>query len=129
MAILSDGPELRLEDLPERFCGLNSIDSGSAKLTEPDIPEEGIDLRSVIEDLENRLIEKALEKSGGVKNRAAQLLGLNRTTLVEKLKKKNLERAREVGMVINLSKTLQEALIIKLERFEKFKKWEKKERG
>ena len=33
-------------------------------------------------------IEKALEKSGGVKNRAAQLLGLNRTTLVEKLKKK-----------------------------------------
>jgi DNA-binding NtrC family response regulator len=91
MAILADGPELRLEDLPERFCGLHSIDSGSAKLTEPDIPEEGIDLRAVVDELENRLIEKALEKSGGVKNRAAQLLGLNRTTLVEKLKKKNLK--------------------------------------
>ncbi len=94
MAILADNPELRLEELPERFCCLHSVDSGPMKLAEPDIPEEGIDLKAVIDDLESRLIEKALEKSGGVKNRAAQLLGLNRTTLVEKLKKKKMEEAK-----------------------------------
>ncbi|MFC1491532.1 sigma 54-interacting transcriptional regulator [Nitrospinota bacterium] len=91
MAILAEGSILKLSDLPERFKSSQAADSGQGGTPEIDIPEEGIDLRAVMEDMENRLIEKALEKSGGVKNRAAQLLGLNRTTLVEKLKKKGFE--------------------------------------
>jgi len=34
---------------------------------------------------------RALEKTGGLQNKAAELLGLNRTTLIAKLKKKNID--------------------------------------
>ena len=40
---------------------------------------------------ECELIRQALQQTGGNKNRAAQLLGLNRTTLLEKIKKYGLE--------------------------------------
>lgn len=52
-----------------------------------DFPSEGIDLKKYIEDLEKEILLKALNKTGWVKNRAAMLLSINRTTLVEKLKK------------------------------------------
>jgi sigma-54 specific flagellar transcriptional regulator A len=52
-----------------------------------DLPEQGVDLREVVARLEESLISKALERTGGNRNAAAQLLGLNRTTLVEKLKR------------------------------------------
>ncbi len=94
MGILAEAPELLLEDLPERFRRAGGSPDAPAGVGELDIPEEGIDLRAVMERIENQLIERALAKSRGVKNRAAQLLGLNRTTLVEKLKKKTLEGAR-----------------------------------
>ncbi|MFP6890143.1 MAG: sigma-54 dependent transcriptional regulator [Nitrospinota bacterium] len=94
MAILAEGSVLKLNDLPERFLSGEQLESAAEPINLLDIPDEGINLRAVIENIENRLIETALEKSGGVKNRAAQLLGLNRTTLVEKLKKKNLEGAK-----------------------------------
>lgn len=51
------------------------------------IPEEGIDLNRLLERLERSLIEKTLAMTEGNKNRAARLLSLKRTTLVEKLKK------------------------------------------
>jgi DNA-binding NtrC family response regulator len=44
----------------------------------------------VLDEFERQLIVKALDLTNGVKSRAAQLLGLNRTTLVEKLKKKGM---------------------------------------
>jgi DNA-binding NtrC family response regulator len=50
-------------------------------------PQGGIDLASLISDYEELLIKTALEVKGGVKNLAAQALGINRTTLLEKLKK------------------------------------------
>jgi sigma-54 specific flagellar transcriptional regulator A len=48
---------------------------------------EGFDLRAYLEALEQRLIERALLSSGGTVAQAARLLGLRRTTLVEKLRK------------------------------------------
>jgi DNA-binding NtrC family response regulator len=48
---------------------------------------ESLDLRSAVESLERHLINQALEASGGNRTEAAALLGLNRTTLVEKLRK------------------------------------------
>ncbi len=52
----------------------------------PSIPA-GFDLRHYLESLEQRLIVRAMESSGGTVAQAARLLGLRRTTLVEKLRK------------------------------------------
>ena len=55
-----------------------------------DLPPNGVDLRLLLAQLEDRLIEQALQRTGGNKNRAAELLGMNRTTLVEKLRRKTV---------------------------------------
>jgi DNA-binding NtrC family response regulator len=55
-----------------------------------DLPPNGIDLRLLLAQLEDRLIEQALQRTGGNKNRAAELLGMNRTTLVEKLRRRTV---------------------------------------
>ena len=56
------------------------------------VPDEGMNLKKAVEDFEKQLILEALEKTNWVKNKAANLLGLNRTTLVEKLKKMKIQR-------------------------------------
>ncbi|MBI5327215.1 MAG: sigma-54-dependent Fis family transcriptional regulator [Deltaproteobacteria bacterium] len=55
-----------------------------------EIPDNGVNLPAMVETLENGLIEKALNRAGGVKSKAAELLSINRTTLIEKMKKKGL---------------------------------------
>jgi sigma-54 specific flagellar transcriptional regulator A len=52
-----------------------------------ELPLEGIDLRAHLFAIEHRLITQALQRSGGTVAQAARLLGLRRTTLVEKLRK------------------------------------------
>ncbi|MBF0427398.1 MAG: hypothetical protein HQL94_00625, partial [Magnetococcales bacterium] len=54
--------------------------------------EQGLDFNGAVASFENQLIISALESTGWNKNKAARLLNLNRTTLVEKIKKKGLER-------------------------------------
>jgi DNA-binding NtrC family response regulator len=76
-----------LEDLPEKIWGTQR----AGVLGQFRIPDAGIDLKNMVEEFENSLILQAMTKAQGVKNKAAQLLSLNRTTLVEKLKKKGLE--------------------------------------
>ena len=49
-----------------------------------------LNLNQELSRLESEMIRMALEQSGGNKNRAAQILGLNRTTLVEKIKRLGL---------------------------------------
>ncbi len=61
-----------------------------ADVAPPILPEEGINLKEAVDKYETAFILAALERSAGVKNRAAGLLKLNRTTLVEKLKKKKI---------------------------------------
>jgi DNA-binding NtrC family response regulator len=48
---------------------------------------EGLNLKSAVDHVEQRLIRIALERTAGNRTEAAALLGLNRTTLVEKLRK------------------------------------------
>ena len=55
-----------------------------------DMPAGGMDLRAYLENLERRLIGQALESAHGTVAQAARLLGLRRTTLVEKLRKYGL---------------------------------------
>jgi DNA-binding NtrC family response regulator len=52
------------------------------------LPATGVDLRELLTELEERFIAEALARTGGNRNRAADLLGLNRTTLVEKLRRR-----------------------------------------
>jgi transcriptional regulator with PAS, ATPase and Fis domain len=72
-------------DLPVRVRGLGAPGRNSPKL-----PESGIDLRAAVESYENDLIRQALDRTGWNKNRAAHLLKLNRTTLVEMMKRKRI---------------------------------------
>ena len=60
-------------------------ESGAADLQR--LPEAGLDLRAHLDAIERSLIEQALQRTGGVVAHAARLLGLRRTTLVEKLRK------------------------------------------
>ncbi len=54
------------------------------------LPDEGLNLRDHMADIEKDLITQALNRTEGVVAHAAQLLGLRRTTLVEKLRKYDL---------------------------------------
>lgn len=86
LVILVENDEIQVDDLPPRMRRHESSDVPSLM----EIGEEGVDLKKILDDLENHLILEALKKAGGVKNKAASLLGLNRTTLIEKLKKKRI---------------------------------------
>jgi transcriptional regulator with PAS, ATPase and Fis domain len=80
-----------LEDLPAKILSPRRKDADMPF----DLPEEGLDLREVINALEERLIRQALDRTGWNKNRAASLLRMNRTTLVEKLKKRGMVKPNE----------------------------------
>ena len=56
------------------------------------MPDAGLDLRNHMANIELNLINEALERTQGVVAHAAQLLGLRRTTRVEKLRKYGIER-------------------------------------
>src|SRR3569833_277478 len=61
------------------------------------LPEEGLDLRAHLTEIERKLVVQALERSQGVVAHAARLLGLRRTTLVEKLRKLDLLNGEELA--------------------------------
>jgi sigma-54 specific flagellar transcriptional regulator A len=56
------------------------------------LPENGIDLKEYLNDLEIGLIRRALDEASGVVAHAAKLLGMRRTTLVEKIRKFGIAR-------------------------------------
>jgi sigma-54 specific flagellar transcriptional regulator A len=62
------------------------------------LPPQGIDLRTHIANIELELIRAALTQAGGVVAHAAPLLGLRRTTLVEKLRKYGIGSDGQAGM-------------------------------
>jgi DNA-binding NtrC family response regulator len=78
---------IELKDLPTGHFKNVRIDRYVASVS---LPEEGLDFNEAVNEFENELILQALQKTAGNKNRAATLLNLNRTTLVEKLKRKGL---------------------------------------
>ncbi len=72
--------------------------SGDLSMDALDLPESGLDFNSAVDAYENALILQALEKTGWNRNQAAALLKLNRTTLVEKIKKKGLRPPPEADV-------------------------------
>jgi len=87
LVVLVEEDLIQEEDLPEHLRGL----SRPPGLITVDIPPQGLDLRRTLLEIEKAFILKALELSGGVRTQAAKLLGLKRTTLVEKMKRLGLE--------------------------------------
>jgi DNA-binding NtrC family response regulator len=87
--LLKANGEIGIEDLPEKLRGaVPRREATRGGPSEPFLPAEGIDLKEAIDQYESSLIRQALERVAWNKNRAAALLQMNRTTLVEKLKKK-----------------------------------------
>ncbi len=82
------------DDLPEKYLSGKTSYSAPVEVSflsaDNQLPEGGMCLNSAVEEFENNLIMQALARSGGNKKEAALLLNLKRTTLIEKLKKKNL---------------------------------------
>jgi len=92
LAILKGGGLVGVDDLPEKYRNQNA--PAAADTADLGLPAEGTDFNTAVDAFENALIVRALEKTGWNRNQAALLLKLNRTTLVEKIKKKGL---RPVG--------------------------------
>ena len=87
LTILVENNVVQLEDLPERIRGKglvkNKVDFNPI--------ERGIDFNTAVEDYQKNLILHALNKTNWVKARAAEILKMNRTTLVEKIKKMKIK--------------------------------------
>jgi DNA-binding NtrC family response regulator len=86
LVILTEGETIEIADLPDRF------QSHILPLKEEagSFPAHGIHFTDAVQAFERNLILKALRQSNWVKSQAAQLLHLNRTTLLEKMKKQNI---------------------------------------
>ncbi|MES2719414.1 MAG: sigma-54 dependent transcriptional regulator [Pseudomonadota bacterium] len=112
LGITHGGQLVRVKDLPTRYVGQAADDTEEAKAMLLDKPllsaisssiplprqeaptllaGEGMDLKQYLQDLEVNYINEALRQVGGVVSQAAKLLGLQRTTLVEKMKKFGLQ--------------------------------------
>ena len=102
LLVMTGEGEITLDNLPESIRAAREapgtpssaagFDAGASAALRPvegrSVGPGGVDLYAVLAELEDRLIREALELSGGNKQQAAKLLGLNRTTLIEKLKKR-----------------------------------------
>jgi len=84
--LVGDG-EIEIEDLPPHLRA-----EPLPRIGVPRVPETGLDFNAAVGRFESELIEQALERTHWNKNRAAALLGLNRTTLIEKIKKRGISR-------------------------------------
>jgi len=82
VAISAGRPQIDAADLPVEIQQAEPALPSTVSL-----PEDGLDLDVFIAHVERELIERSLERTGGNKGRAAKLLNLKRTTLVEKLKR------------------------------------------
>ncbi len=84
MVILTEDAAIRVETLPSNIRSFIS----EKRIPKPSLTASGLDLNSAVEEFENRLIEEALRRTKGNKQAAARLLGLKRTTLVAKLRRR-----------------------------------------
>jgi DNA-binding NtrC family response regulator len=111
LVVTSHGGEITTDDLPAEYRALAPLAVGpkaqrssvslpvaigpskagpSIPASFGELPVQGIDLSNYIATIENNLINQALARTSNNKNQAAKLLGLNRTTLVERLKKRKI---------------------------------------
>jgi DNA-binding NtrC family response regulator len=81
---LTDGVKIDSHDLPPNISGKTSEGPITPNLH---VPADGLSMPETIGEIEREMIHQAMSLTGGIKERAASLLGINRTTLVEKMKR------------------------------------------
>ena len=86
VVLKANGP-IEVKDLPLKIRD----QSLPAKSSSPYFSDDGVSLNSAVTEFEKALIIQTLEKTKWVKKQAAQLLQLNRTTLVEKIKRHQIQ--------------------------------------
>jgi len=84
LVVMKEEGEIGVHDLPGK---MRTVVSNNVLHLAPTLPEEGVDFNKLVYEFERDLLSKALNQCGGIKIKAAKLLRLNRTTLVEKLKR------------------------------------------
>jgi DNA-binding NtrC family response regulator len=93
LVVLKDGGWIEVDDLPGPLRAIRNPPAREA----PTLPEAGLSFRAEVARFESDLLLAALERTGGNKSRAAALLGLNRTTLIEMLRTRGLLERRTPG--------------------------------
>jgi transcriptional regulator with PAS, ATPase and Fis domain len=88
VVVIKGEGEIDIDDLPYKMKHATPNNSFCA----PEITADGLCLNTAVSEFEKRLIYQSLEKTKWVKNRAAQLLQVKRTTLVEKIKRYELQK-------------------------------------
>jgi sigma-54 dependent transcriptional regulator, flagellar regulatory protein len=85
-------PEAQVIELPRNMEAMadGPLRTTSNPMFPRVLPDRGVDMFSAVENYQNNLIRQALVRTAGNKNRAAQLLGVNRTTLVEMIRRRGL---------------------------------------
>ena len=92
LCVFKDKGVIGTEHLPQKYnCRKRQI----KPFESIEIPKGGMDFNGAVDAYELSLLKKALQKTNWNKRRAAMLLNLNRTTLIEKLKKKGLKSPYE----------------------------------
>jgi len=89
--VLSRARLIGLGDLPPELSGL----AGAPAMSLDDLPKEGCDLEAVLGEVERRLLVSALDRTGGVRKHAANLLGITFRSMRYRLKKHGFDDAGE----------------------------------
>jgi DNA-binding NtrC family response regulator len=92
--------EIHVQDLPEEVRAAGSAGGSVATASASrgqEVPEGGVNFDSVVTKVERDLLLQSLAKTGGNKMRAARMLGMKRTTFVEKLKRLGIEWEKEAN--------------------------------
>jgi len=95
LTILCENTEIQPEDLPRKLLEASGIKpkpktSAFAWPRLKDMQNNKMNLKDFLDKIEENLLIEALKQAQGVKNKAAEILGIKRTTLIEKLKKKKI---------------------------------------
>ncbi|NOX25832.1 MAG: sigma-54-dependent Fis family transcriptional regulator [Deltaproteobacteria bacterium] len=86
MVILAEDDEISVADLPDKITATR----GGGRSAAGEIPAQGFVLQRAVADFEREIIIQALNQTGWIKNQAAKLLNVNRTTLIEKMRRYEL---------------------------------------
>ena len=90
LALTPGRAQIEVGDLPQEIQATRPSAGGLDVV----LPDEEVDLPRYVQNIERTLIRRSLERTGGNKLRAARLLGIKRTTLIEKAKRLELEEIR-----------------------------------
>src|SRR6266581_1465378 len=87
---LESGSEISLKVLPDRIAGYSGTSTGELGARAANFPAEGVDFEQEIAEAERRYLRAALEKAGGVRTRASELLKISYRSFRHYAKKHNL---------------------------------------